>query len=538
MKKLLYILTFLFVACFVQATNYYVDKATGNNADNGTTEALAWETITYAASAASGIGPGDNIYVKAGTSYGNEKVVMEVSGTAENRISFIGYKTTPGDAKDDWVYPDDAQDAAEMPYLEYGTVTGGPAFHFSDEEYITIKNFQTLYYKLGVHVIGGYNIVENFYIKNPGGITGVTDHTGIHLDGNKRLLDGEYINDSDSSKVVNCIVVNPTGMGIEVRSDYDTILNCRVYCDNDDGVDNDGTDYYIVVVGRFNHVDSCYTYRDPSIEHAGHGIGIKGTWIDSTQYNTISNSTSVNMDENFWVAHRGATYNTFTNNTVIGGVTAYHFRDGASNNTFNGGVAHGSRSLISGNDGPEDGGAQYAGRYNEFLNLVADSCTYGFEFRRPNSYYLDTELDSCYVYNCNFYECDTLFLTMLENHGNLMINCNITGTPVLESVGSEWANNFTITHSDFYDGFSKPAGTGNIEVDPLFTDAPNDDWTLGTGSPCIDAGTDVGLDYYGAAPDMGAFETEEAEPPVTHPRSLSTNGRGSFRKSGGRFIKQ
>ena len=55
---------------------------------------------------------------------------------------------------------------------------------------------------------------------------------------------------------------------------------------------------------------------------------------------------------------------------------------------------------------------------------------------------------------------------------------------------------------------------GNINGDPEFTDAQYGDYTLQTGSPCIDAGTadldgdgveDI-TDYYGTAPDMGAFE--------------------------------
>ena len=56
----------------------------------------------------------------------------------------------------------------------------------------------------------------------------------------------------------------------------------------------------------------------------------------------------------------------------------------------------------------------------------------------------------------------------------------------------------------------------NINADPLFTDPENGDYTLQTGSPCIDAGTadtdgdgyDDITDYYGLAPDMGAFEFE------------------------------
>jgi hypothetical protein len=50
--------------------------------------------------------------------------------------------------------------------------------------------------------------------------------------------------------------------------------------------------------------------------------------------------------------------------------------------------------------------------------------------------------------------------------------------------------------------------TGNISVDPLFVDLDVPDVRLQPGSPCIDAGEDVGLPYLGTSPDMGAFEFE------------------------------
>jgi len=67
----------------------------------------------------------------------------------------------------------------------------------------------------------------------------------------------------------------------------------------------------------------------------------------------------------------------------------------------------------------------------------------------------------------------------------------------------------TITYSDIQDGWE---GEENIDSDPFFTDPDNGDFSLQQGSPCIDAGTadldgdeDI-TDYFGTAPDMGAFE--------------------------------
>ena len=53
---------------------------------------------------------------------------------------------------------------------------------------------------------------------------------------------------------------------------------------------------------------------------------------------------------------------------------------------------------------------------------------------------------------------------------------------------------------------SGATGSNNINLDPLFVDETNADFHLQSTSPCIDAGTDVGLPFVGAAPDMGCYE--------------------------------
>ena len=62
-------------------------------------------------------------------------------------------------------------------------------------------------------------------------------------------------------------------------------------------------------------------------------------------------------------------------------------------------------------------------------------------------------------------------------------------------------------------------GAGNINLDPLFADTGNSDFTLLSTSPCIDTGTaDTDMDgnddienFTGTAPDMGIFEFDEGE---------------------------
>ncbi|MBN1164583.1 MAG: right-handed parallel beta-helix repeat-containing protein [Candidatus Krumholzibacteriota bacterium] len=54
------------------------------------------------------------------------------------------------------------------------------------------------------------------------------------------------------------------------------------------------------------------------------------------------------------------------------------------------------------------------------------------------------------------------------------------------------------------EGICSP-GIGDISINPMFVDTEGD-FHLSAGSPCIDAGVYVGLEYHGGAPDMGAFE--------------------------------
>ena len=72
------------------------------------------------------------------------------------------------------------------------------------------------------------------------------------------------------------------------------------------------------------------------------------------------------------------------------------------------------------------------------------------------------------------------------------------------SVGQSTTVNITYSDVDM-----PPDATGNNNlnnVNPLFVNPSQGDFHLQSGSPCIDAGTDIGLSYNGSAPDIGCFE--------------------------------
>ena len=92
------------------------------------------------------------------------------------------------------------------------------------------------------------------------------------------------------------------------------------------------------------------------------------------------------------------------------------------------------------------------------------------------------------------------------NTGTPSIYNNIIWNNTSTSGGNEigWLDIFpTITYSDIKGGWS---GTGNLDLDPMFVDPANGDFTLMPVSPCIDAGDpNSPLDPDGTVADMGAY---------------------------------
>ena len=87
------------------------------------------------------------------------------------------------------------------------------------------------------------------------------------------------------------------------------------------------------------------------------------------------------------------------------------------------------------------------------------------------------------------------------------VNCIVYDNPGMYSddifvdIGSSAEINYS--NLTMPDGAS---GGNNINENPQFVDAANLDFHLEETSPCIDAGTDIGYEYYGDAPDMGCYE--------------------------------
>ena len=115
---------------------------------------------------------------------------------------------------------------------------------------------------------------------------------------------------------------------------------------------------------------------------------------------------------------------------------------------------------------------------------------------------------------------------MRNNIGFPNKNNNMIGT---DSKFNTWDLNITPVAKDFL-SITDPSvsGTGQVieTTSPAFGprqadgSLPNIDFLkLAAGSQMIDKGTDVGLPYTGAAPDLGAYEYGAATQAITHPRT-------------------
>lgn len=97
-----------------------------------------------------------------------------------------------------------------------------------------------------------------------------------------------------------------------------------------------------------------------------------------------------------------------------------------------------------------------------------------------------------------FYDCK----------GTVIDTFSFTGTNVTVSYNKQSTDD---TSGDNMFNPALPSGvttsnnTDNVSLG--FTNAGSNDFTLASGSTAIDAGTNIGLAYNGAAPDLGAFET-------------------------------
>lgn len=428
---------------------YYV-STTGNTSNDGKSPSKPW-SIAHAFYKARA---GDVVYVKAGN-YGNVKLDVNNSGTSGNPISFIGYKTTPGDINssngstytfNNYKSKGDNLDATKMPLL-LGTRSNGKGsgmgIEIRQQNNIRIENFMIAKHEYGIFNSGGNNnIFKNIITTdhgdfNPqnswslGNAPAFTNLTGV----------GIRVVSSNQVEIINSIAINNGARGLAlVSSQNSKITNSSVYSDNN----TNPTDYYIMIYATSNSkITNCHVERVGDLAHYGHGISVK---VDAT-YNQFKNCTTkgTSFELNNRIHH-----NTFTDCHVQGTGQAlsggWEVTNYSHDNTFIN-CSNDSGEGIVFSDWPEDdgnNGINTAAFNNTFKNCVITNVVihsgapinfhYNSQAGRLTSYARDNTFEGC-----TFSGAEYLFKVDRVNSGNKFINCTISDIENLR--GSRTSNN-------------------------------------------------------------------------------------------------
>lgn len=537
---------------------YYV-STTGNNSNDGLTLSTPWATLTYAASIASPVLPGDTVYIKAGN-YGNELPVFQKSGLPGSDIMYIGYKTTPGDAPSVGVNkgnPYAAYVATDMPTYTGSSRATGDCFLFENCSYISLSNFQVQNFYRGY--CGGYTTVANL---NRTSAIKLYNCNAMTLGDSTQSYSGfAFAIGSVGTKFANgnilnsCLAVNAGAEGIGIYGDYNTLFACKVYCNE---VGNLLMDYFMNCCGSYNIYQNCYAEGFGPNYNGCHGIGVKSNAeqvIDqglsyptiAPIYNQFFNCTSVNIGEGLYVRHRLVQNNYFSQCSAYGTHTGLSgasgtgggimIRDGASYNVFDRCYCEGLESAILFQDTTEDGDAGntpgHPGNYNHITNSIFYNCYFGMNYAAYDTP-SDTGINT--IANNTFHRCRYLFgayrsCTQMIYKNNIYYgngSIGVGGTFVTDG-GSGFAAVVTagqFTNCNFFDiaggmpGGFVAATTAGTTTDPLFISvgtlggtAPN--FHLQSSSPARDAGVTllfIQNDYdgilrpYGSSHSVGALD--------------------------------
>ena len=494
MKNLLTLIVVMLIAFTTsEGTTYYVSLS-GDDSNSGTTIATAWRTITYAATQAQA---GDSVHIEAGD-YGHEHVVLMNSGTARNPIVFQGYQYTPGDTPEPYYEPGDSLDPTVMPVINGTDRTGNGIYSYS-KNYIDIKNIQVTLYQYGiVTYYSDFIIVDNVIAIRFGG----EGYDGY----------GIFIRQGSHCEIRNSTVTDSRAINIDLSySYYSLVENCEshnIECDMGP-LGNHATDYYIAIYyGHDNTIRNCFAQNHhTTVEDVnwGHGIGVKYGYN-----NTIIDCIARGFSKSFYISRPTAHDNEIINCTAFddslslvvppdqgpGGLVV---RDGAYNNTFIDCRVVQSRNGIWFWD---SGGVMGGGTGNSFINCILEDVETGIHLEEAYNNVFE---------NCVITGAENLLGFSFSNDNNNMMNSIVTDVNSYIT----GAGVVAITYSDFYNnGFTTPPGTGNLEEDPLFVYAIQNDYRLQWGSPCIDAG-DPDPQYNdpdGTRADMGASFYDQSLP--------------------------
>ncbi|GGG42552.1 hypothetical protein GCM10011414_10160 [Croceivirga lutea] len=477
---------------------YYV-TVDGSSDNDGKSEFSSW-SLSHAVSNAKA---GDVVYVKAG-SYDNLRLTFSNSGTADNPIRFMGYKSTPGDIDaaiqnlkssetrgrrgttvlangEEFNYKSNPS-PNEMPFINKPYVRDETALTV-DGDFIEIENFIISGYSTAILVNDSSESskIWNCIFHEQGNLdVGIRDTS--HPDRYKGT--GLFNRGATNLNVQFCSFLNVEQNALEFDgANSGTMSNNVVYSYNT----INGTDYMFLITRKQSTYSSNLVFefnlceRESGVSHGGHGFVIKNGGFSNTIRNFEVINTSVEL--NFANVYD----NVIENGTVQGKyyeegdpLSSLYFGNGAHHNTFRNIIVDGTWGAIACSsyaDGASNDSSintNYPGNDNVFINIVGKNSQYAFIMSEFGASGSSAALNNSFV-NCTFYNVEYGIRANRPNDGNYFINSSFNTTRgfVVESNGFNLNNN-TVFENCHFDGsvslntISKYNSINNIEGSPLF----------------------------------------------------------------------
>ncbi|TRZ45023.1 choice-of-anchor Q domain-containing protein [Robertkochia solimangrovi] len=484
---------------------YYVTTS-GNSSNDGKSETKSWP-LDYALKTAKA---GDVVYIKSGN-YGAVQVKATQSGTINDPIRFIGYKSTPGDvasSEGSTFQYNETVSASKMPLISMGSDDGIPMEIVGD--YVTVENIQIYRGKIGFLVNGTNATLKNVICIDQGSQTNSSAYSGFGI----RVV-------GDNATLLNCFVEDANAEAVNIKGSDNTLISyCKVHAKNS----VNPIDYFFLLgTGTYNTIiEHSEAKRELGLSHGGHGFMIK----DLAENNIIRNCVA--FDTSFEIGFSGVKNNLFTDCKIIGSGTDGEFwpavikiKNGANNNTFKNFYIENVWTAIAFSDdddgfvGPGgDRDLENCGFDNTFVNIVINTA---YRLVTFGSGAKTSPVHGNKFYNCTFYNYQNAATFYNENYGNGFYNSTFEkGTSIYNfNAANSMSINMTVDHCNFYDmKGSVPSGTSVTQVSSGFKNASGGDFSLNSSSNLIDKGTsnEFKTDFNnksrpkGGAFDIGAYE--------------------------------
>jgi hypothetical protein len=514
--------------------DYYVDATGGNDGNSGLSPAAAWKTI--AKINASGFAAGDRILLKRGQVW-REQLIIPSSGTASQPVIFGAYSTGDRPVLKGSALIKDWAGAGGANTWQAGLSTQPNQVFFDGVRGTRESGVQGLDQPLewcwssGVLYVYAASDPDNLY-GNPGIEASVRPSMRVY--GLIHIQNREYVT------VESIAVTQSYSFGIYIRpaGRYITVSDCEASHSLDGGIvaPNAGG----AAVSRITLLNCLVHHNNGGFKEGAPGVatyheGITMEYVDG--FTIRGCHVYSNYMEGLNIK-RGGKNGLIEHCTLYANGLINIYEDGASNIeirynriyncTYNAGIEFGLETNTYGNDNirihhnlfwGNAGGVSFwaaGGVTAQTRNISIYNNTFysNSEAIRWKSGATDNYSGSNAIKNNLFWQKDTW---------NWAIRDYTTGR---QGVGGT-----SIDYNIFQQGAATDASGTHAAVvtDPYFVGASVNDFHLGSGSPCIDAGTSVGLlqDYdgnaipQGDAPDIGAYEYVSAARTFTLTTSVS-----------------